>query len=195
MTLPASASSNLNPDSEDSELERQWDQYEIKLAAYKRHEAKRVERLNARRKAEDVQTKRDQWKAASAHYYERHPEVKEKKRIKAAEQRCAVQRKKLACRHWDPPKRAPLSYPVPPAQLTQTLGGYSDGPLPDVAIVSHSGDDDNSPSHCSGSDPNADAMAAESLLDLRAQPTSVSGQIKADTWASIAPQYDSSDEE
>jgi glycerol-3-phosphate dehydrogenase len=39
------------------------------------------------RKAEALQNKRDQWKAASAHYYERHPEVKEKKRLKAAEQR------------------------------------------------------------------------------------------------------------
>ncbi|KAJ7789961.1 hypothetical protein B0H14DRAFT_3502242 [Mycena olivaceomarginata] len=213
MTSPASPSSNLNPDSEDSELERQWDEYEIKLAAYKRHEARRVERLDARQKAEAVQTKRAQWKAASARYYERHPEVKEKKRIKAAEQRAA---KKLARRRWDPPRRAPPSHPVPPAQLppaqlppaqlppaqlTQTLAGYSDGPLPDVAIMSHSGDDDEDVSrfHCPESDPNADAMAAESLLDLHARPTarptSVSGQTEADTWASIAPQYDSSDEE
>jgi hypothetical protein len=35
-----------------------------------------------------VQTKCDQWKAASARYYEHHPEVKEKKRQKMAEQRC-----------------------------------------------------------------------------------------------------------
>ncbi|KAJ7906818.1 hypothetical protein B0H13DRAFT_1880219 [Mycena leptocephala] len=48
-----------------------------------------------------VQTKRDQWKAASARYYEHHPEVKEKKRQKMVEQ-CAA--KKLARRHWDPPK-------------------------------------------------------------------------------------------
>jgi hypothetical protein len=53
------------------------------------HSSCRVEKLNAIRKAEAVQTKRDQWKAASARYYERHPEVKEKKRLKAAEQRCA----------------------------------------------------------------------------------------------------------
>jgi hypothetical protein len=52
------------------------------------HPSCRVEKLNVLRKAEAVQTKRDQWKAASARYYERHPEVKEKKRLKAAELRC-----------------------------------------------------------------------------------------------------------
>ncbi|KAF8156378.1 hypothetical protein K438DRAFT_1942819 [Mycena galopus ATCC 62051] len=35
--------------------------------------------------AEKVEHKRDLWKAASARYYERHPEVKEKKRLKMAE--------------------------------------------------------------------------------------------------------------
>jgi uncharacterized protein involved in exopolysaccharide biosynthesis len=39
-------------------------------------------------KVEALQNKRDQWKAASARYYERHPELKEKKRVKMAEKRC-----------------------------------------------------------------------------------------------------------
>ncbi|KAJ7894254.1 hypothetical protein B0H14DRAFT_2559388 [Mycena olivaceomarginata] len=193
MIASTSPSSNLNSDSEDSDLERQWDEYEIKLAAFK---ARQVEKLDAQRKAKAVQAKRDLWKAASVRYYERHPEVKEKKRIKAAEQRAA---KQLARRRWDPLKkgsrsRVDLSHPVPPVQ---TLGGYSDvqlQDLPDVAIISHRGGHDMSPSHCPDPDPSVDAMAAESLLDLRAQPRSTSGKTKAslvDIWASLAPQYDS----
>ncbi|KAJ7841227.1 hypothetical protein B0H13DRAFT_1910372 [Mycena leptocephala] len=42
-----------------------------------------------------IQTKREQWKAASARYYEKHPEVKERKRVIMAEKRAA---KKLARR-------------------------------------------------------------------------------------------------
>ncbi|KAJ7681822.1 hypothetical protein B0H14DRAFT_2655081 [Mycena olivaceomarginata] len=68
-----------------------------------------------------IQNKRDQWKAALAWYYERHPEVKEKKHLQAAEKRCRDGRplisllpempvvfsaaKKLARRRWDPPKQ------------------------------------------------------------------------------------------
>ena len=39
------------------------------------------------RQAYALQDKRERWKAASARYYEKHPEVKEKKRVKAAERR------------------------------------------------------------------------------------------------------------
>ncbi|KAJ7886286.1 hypothetical protein B0H13DRAFT_2342934 [Mycena leptocephala] len=53
-----------------------------------------------------LETKRHQWKAASARYYENHPEVREKKRLKMAEQRAA---KKLARRRWDPPRRSKSS--------------------------------------------------------------------------------------
>ncbi|KAJ7880127.1 hypothetical protein B0H13DRAFT_1862210 [Mycena leptocephala] len=49
-----------------------------------------------------IQTKREQWKAASARYYEKHPEVKERKRVIMAEKRAA---KKLARRRCDPPKQ------------------------------------------------------------------------------------------
>ncbi|KAJ7878691.1 hypothetical protein B0H13DRAFT_1892567 [Mycena leptocephala] len=48
-----------------------------------------------------IQTKCEQWKAASARYYGNHPEVKERKRVIMAEKRAA---KKLAKRRWDPPK-------------------------------------------------------------------------------------------
>ncbi|KAF8214425.1 hypothetical protein K438DRAFT_1749546 [Mycena galopus ATCC 62051] len=178
-----------------------------------------AEKLNALRKAEAVQTKRDQWKAASAQYYERHPEVKEKKRVKAAEQRAA---KKLARRRWDPPKRAPrarveLSHPMSPAALARIREGSSDAQLPDFSEVhdinssDHTGTSsgymaatpylytlsvtdglftspldghantlfdsggDASRSHCPGPDLSVDAMAAELLLDLRAQLRGTSG--------------------
>ncbi|KAJ7882394.1 hypothetical protein B0H14DRAFT_3433505 [Mycena olivaceomarginata] len=64
--------------------------------------------------------------------------------------------------------------------------------------MSHRGGHNMSPSHCPDPDPSVDAMAAESLLDLRAQPRSTSGKTKAslvDIWASLAPQYDSSEED
>jgi hypothetical protein len=68
--------------------------------------------------AAKLRLKRDQWKAASARYYERHPEVKEKKRLKMSEARCVYlgstlhiyeliyysAAKKQARRRWDPPR-------------------------------------------------------------------------------------------
>ncbi|KAJ7720152.1 hypothetical protein B0H14DRAFT_2642767 [Mycena olivaceomarginata] len=78
-----------------AEYKRRYAEYDEKCAACR----KRKEEVL--RKAEALRSKRDQWKAVSARYYEHHPEVKEKKRIKAAEQRAA---KKLARRRWDPPK-------------------------------------------------------------------------------------------
>ncbi|KAJ6517931.1 hypothetical protein C8R47DRAFT_1062511 [Mycena vitilis] len=48
-----------------------------------------------------LEMKRSQWKAASARYYENHPEVRAKKRLKMAAQRAA---KKLSRRKRDPPK-------------------------------------------------------------------------------------------
>ncbi|KAJ7808484.1 hypothetical protein B0H14DRAFT_2608912 [Mycena olivaceomarginata] len=44
-------------------------------------------RLNASARAEAVQAQRDKWKAASARYYLKHPEIKEKKRVKMAEKK------------------------------------------------------------------------------------------------------------
>ncbi|KAJ7854072.1 hypothetical protein B0H14DRAFT_3449860 [Mycena olivaceomarginata] len=96
----------MSSDFDSSEEDRK---YKVDYADYKRRYAEYEEKCAVRRKrkedvlrkAEALQNKRDQWKAASARYYEHHPEVKEKKRLKAAEQRAA---KKLARRRWDPPR-------------------------------------------------------------------------------------------
>jgi hypothetical protein len=56
----------------------------VKLARRLRHDMEEAERI---RKAEAVQAQRDKWKAASARYYLKHPEIKEKKRVKMAEKR------------------------------------------------------------------------------------------------------------
>ncbi|KAJ6470681.1 hypothetical protein C8R47DRAFT_1077695 [Mycena vitilis] len=83
-------------------------------------QAERLRRENAK------QVKRAQWKAASARYYENHPEVKEKKRLKMAEQRRVLQiagyrtrrslldraTRKAARRVWDPPKNNKCVLPV-----------------------------------------------------------------------------------
>ncbi|KAF8179482.1 hypothetical protein K438DRAFT_1768851 [Mycena galopus ATCC 62051] len=71
----------------------------------------------ALQRAARKQTKRDQWKAASARYYERHPEVKEKKRVKMAEKRAA---KKLARRQRDPPTQAECVAYTTVIKLTRT---------------------------------------------------------------------------
>ncbi|KAJ7813718.1 hypothetical protein B0H14DRAFT_2604629 [Mycena olivaceomarginata] len=60
-------------------------------------------RLNVSARPRPSKRKRDKWKAASARYYLKHPEIKEKKRAKMAEKRAA---RKLARRRWDPPKVA-----------------------------------------------------------------------------------------
>jgi hypothetical protein len=66
-----------------------------------------------------IQTKCEQWKAVSAHYYGKHAEVKERKRVVMAEKRCVTvdflcaakltstlirAAKKLAKQRWDYPK-------------------------------------------------------------------------------------------
>jgi hypothetical protein len=60
-----------------------------KLARRQRRDAEEAECI---RKAQAVQAQRDRWKAASARYYVKHPEIKEKKRAKMAEKRsvCAA---------------------------------------------------------------------------------------------------------
>ncbi|KAJ7797578.1 hypothetical protein B0H14DRAFT_2618805 [Mycena olivaceomarginata] len=76
-------------------------------------------RLRAEQQAQlrSLENKRDQWRAASARYYERHPEMKEKKHLKMAEKRAA---KKLARRRWDPPPAAERR------RLEQKLGDFSE---------------------------------------------------------------------
>ncbi|KAJ7844212.1 hypothetical protein B0H14DRAFT_2585280 [Mycena olivaceomarginata] len=99
-SIAHSSSSDLKTSKDARRLERERlrQEYRYKYAEYERQLAE----YNEWREQEAIQNKRDQWRAASARYYERHPEVKEKKRLKAAEKRAA---KKLARRRWDPPKK------------------------------------------------------------------------------------------
>jgi hypothetical protein len=102
---------------------------------------RRAEEAAARRA---IQNKRDQWKAASARYYERHPEVKEKKRLKAAEKRCVIKptllqtshnihlvvsaAKRLARRRWDPPSVGErCRYYIPVLEYTLADPTLADG--------------------------------------------------------------------
>lgn len=106
--MPPSESipSDLDTSEEEREYERKYAQYLRKLDRYNRKQAEIryvhfkclsltpeltrsvSEREEAQRRVHAIQNKRDQWKAASARYYEKHPEVKEKKRLQAAEKRC-----------------------------------------------------------------------------------------------------------
>ncbi|KAJ7241518.1 hypothetical protein B0H12DRAFT_1074510 [Mycena haematopus] len=92
-------SSDLNTSEEERRIERGHVRQRRRYADYERQKAEYEKWV---KEEEALQSKRDQWKAASARYYQRHPEVKEKKRLKAAERRAA---KKLARRKWDPPKK------------------------------------------------------------------------------------------
>ncbi|KAJ6529578.1 hypothetical protein B0H10DRAFT_2152817 [Mycena sp. CBHHK59/15] len=112
------------------------------------------ERQEQRAQRNAVETKRSQWKAASARYYENHLEVREKKCLKMAQKRCVCSglpiyvysipltpsaEKKLARRRWDPPKKLrpektqacvilPDNRDAPCRQLTreeQQLGDFS----------------------------------------------------------------------
>ncbi|KAJ7369236.1 hypothetical protein DFH08DRAFT_797017 [Mycena albidolilacea] len=111
---PKSIPSDLDSSEEEREYERQYARYLQKLDRYDRKQAE-LRYISGREEAQH------QWKAASARYYERHPEVKEKKRLQAAEKRYGDGRplisllpempvvfsaaKKLARRRWDPPKQ------------------------------------------------------------------------------------------
>ncbi|KAJ6487388.1 hypothetical protein C8R47DRAFT_1072044 [Mycena vitilis] len=83
------------------------------------HDTHRAER-NA------LETKRCQWKAASARYYENHPEVREKKRLKMAAQRFTSAAKRLSRRKHDPPKRGKPQVSEPtPMDLEGDSGGQN----------------------------------------------------------------------
>ncbi|KAJ7698226.1 hypothetical protein B0H14DRAFT_2649553 [Mycena olivaceomarginata] len=128
--------------------QEEWAEYELRRAAF---DLKRAEAQSKRLKARVVQNKRDQWKAASARYYERHPEVKEKKRLKAAEQRNGIQllfsaAKKLARRRWDPA----------PKRKSEPLGDSREEPDLDLTA--------------DVADPTADTQASCPLRDSREEP-------------------------
>ncbi|KAJ7841505.1 hypothetical protein B0H14DRAFT_2586896 [Mycena olivaceomarginata] len=151
-----------------------------------------------------VQNKRDQWKVASARYYERHPEVKERKRLKAAEKRAV---KKLARRRWDPPS---VSERRRNEQQLGNFGGMEDLNVdPDLeqhrVYLTHNDileqyldsltDAPTSTGSKSGSGASVSARtdAAESLLVLCAQLGGESNVHHSNitAWSRVAPDYDS----
>ncbi|KAJ7740987.1 hypothetical protein B0H14DRAFT_3515405 [Mycena olivaceomarginata] len=162
-----------------------------KLARRLRRDKEEAERI---RQAEAVQAQRDKWKAASARYYVKHPEIKEKKRAKWRRKGAAA--RKLARRRWDPPKAARerdgdgqlADFSATPDLDMSPEGAESGFPTHDEVLqeflASSNGDHDT-----------ADTVAAASLLFLqthRPQPQAVTGCL-AKPWSSLAPDYDSSD--
>ncbi|KAJ6527491.1 hypothetical protein B0H19DRAFT_1275291 [Mycena capillaripes] len=104
---PTSSSSEL--DELDAELDALHKHNELlkqarrqRLSAAQQQQACKKEHEEQRSQRCAVDSKRSQWKAASARYYENHPEARERKRLKMAEQRAA---NKLARRRWDPPRK------------------------------------------------------------------------------------------
>ncbi|KAF8209553.1 hypothetical protein K438DRAFT_1753896 [Mycena galopus ATCC 62051] len=98
----SSPASGLNSSDGDVGSDVHWEEYvgKCELRAGFRSRKEQVER-----EAYAVQTKRDRWKAVSARYYERHPEVRERKRLQAAERRWASATKALAHRQQDAGKK------------------------------------------------------------------------------------------
>ncbi|KAJ7676099.1 hypothetical protein B0H14DRAFT_2656381 [Mycena olivaceomarginata] len=72
-----------------------------KLARRQRRDAEEAECI---RKAQAVQAQRDRWKAVSARYYLKHPEIKEKKQCQNVGEKGSSVNWRV--RRWDPPKAA-----------------------------------------------------------------------------------------
>ncbi|KAF8143734.1 hypothetical protein K438DRAFT_1993536 [Mycena galopus ATCC 62051] len=165
----ASVSSGSGDEINKSDRDRQWAlQEQEEWAVYDREWA--AHRLilcvvGQEEIGEHIQNKRDQWKAASARYYERHPEVKEKKRIQAAEKRAA---KKLARRRWDPPKQRK---PVAQAREQDDAPGCGVRDGQEAAELLLGLRDVGPPRRFECPEPRA----------------------RGDAWALLAPQYDSED--
>ncbi|KAF8127738.1 hypothetical protein K438DRAFT_1789822 [Mycena galopus ATCC 62051] len=162
----------------------------------------RSQKVQAENEAHAIKTKRDQWKAASARYYVRHPELKEKKRLQAAERRAA---KKLARRERDClkkeqigehnqlcefPKNHDISLPKTSAQMAvvevdlftmpnswNTKGGS------DCDCV-----DDSHP----GWDAHPQSLREQGWAHGE-NGQILSDMVPRDAWSILAPQYDSSD--
>ncbi|KAJ7210212.1 hypothetical protein B0H12DRAFT_1242771 [Mycena haematopus] len=130
-------------------------------------------RIKDSRAALALQGKRDRWKAASARYYERHPEVKEKKRVKAAELRAA---KKLARRRWDPPKKKQNDTPDPEPEEVNVSCHLISSEVP--ALSSPVGE-------------NQRADIGDSPMDSQARCAPHQPSEVLDKWVDLAPQYTS----
>ncbi|KAJ6603522.1 hypothetical protein DFH09DRAFT_1068671 [Mycena vulgaris] len=173
------------------------DNYKAAMAQYE-HDLAEWQKDNERIDAlEKVAHRRNRWKAATARYYESHPEVKEKKRKQMAASRMA---KKLAKRRWDPPKKI---------KKDEQLGDFpSDLDLNLTPTASH-----NSFTHDELLErylseiaelvPSREQEAIESLLQLKSQNddpgTSEDDEAveplddASENWGLIAPDYESSD--
>ncbi|KAJ6614215.1 hypothetical protein B0H10DRAFT_1950859 [Mycena sp. CBHHK59/15] len=101
--MPSSRSGSPSTSGEHGAVREHAKQLKEKRWERQRDPKHRQQQLERRAQRNVVETKHGQWKAASARYYENHPEVRERKRLKMAEQRAA---KKLARRRWDPPKKS-----------------------------------------------------------------------------------------
>ncbi|KAJ7653998.1 hypothetical protein DFH06DRAFT_1133577 [Mycena polygramma] len=154
------SSSTCSASSELDELRKHTAYLRRKLQA-QQLERDEHDRRRGHRSAQE--TKRCQWKAASARYYENHPEVREKKRQKMAAQRAA---KKLSRRKWDPPKKPRLPPPHPDSSEDMALSrGVSTCPSP---VPQHS-DVRRGPVQLSDAACADLQAAAESLLFLQRQ--------------------------
>ncbi|KAF8135907.1 hypothetical protein K438DRAFT_1786673 [Mycena galopus ATCC 62051] len=216
-SLSASPSASASSGSGDEKNARWARQEEEEWAAYDREWA--AHRLNlyvcgvptylfnlkdphSKRKAEadHIQTKRDQWKAASARYYERHPEVKEKKRLRAAEKQCIFMETRAASLGS---AEAMPCQPVDRAQEPDKLDLQS-GPVTEetlkcgwhVASAWYVVRRTKGGLRARSSGMSHVQEAAESLVGLHDRRPVRCGSERldaSDTWTLLAPQYDSED--
>ncbi|KAJ6466506.1 hypothetical protein DFH09DRAFT_1097862 [Mycena vulgaris] len=192
----SSSSSSEEFDAQLAECQQQAD-----AARRRRHASIQARKEERRAAREALEAKRDQWKAASARYYENHPEVKEKKRLRMAEQRAA---KKLARRRWDPPK-IPKRLQTwdcngAPCDVADVLTSVPSEAIQQPMDCVDAVHDPPSNEPCSDADKEISA-AVESLLFLRASASTTGilpdrgigdsheGLMNA-RWALIAPDYD-----
>ncbi|KAF8210689.1 hypothetical protein K438DRAFT_1958902 [Mycena galopus ATCC 62051] len=163
----------------------------------------RSKKVQAEHDACAIKTKRDQWKAASARYYVRHPEIKEKKRLQAAE-RCAA--KKLARRQRDSSKKERI-------REENKLGEFPKNP--DISLPK-TGAQMDVVDLFTMQDTWVEGSKSDCVHDLLygSQPLRVQGEAEGsdetgpmvpnphkmlprdpDAWSYLAPRYDSSDDE
>ncbi|KAJ7902928.1 hypothetical protein B0H13DRAFT_2335449 [Mycena leptocephala] len=185
MILSRSASPSVTSEQDIRDEERRQVRRHAEYLKQKRREIAEIHRQRELVQLAAIQTKREQWKAASARYYERHPEVKEKKRQKMAEKRAA---KKLARRRWDPPK---LSKKIKPSRIVGDAhppsAQHQNREQQQLAEFTARPDIDLSPDeHCSlASTPYEDMLDffGRSLKNMNAHPHSGSEEALSENFA------------
>ncbi|KAJ6494091.1 hypothetical protein C8R47DRAFT_1213760 [Mycena vitilis] len=109
------SSDSPSPPTQHHSLLERTRQLKLNRSARRLDPDRQLQQAERLRRDDAKQVKRAQWKAASARYYENHPEVKEKKRLKMAAQRAA---RKAARRRWDPPNKTRAAI-VPVAEASE----------------------------------------------------------------------------